>query len=249
MVAGSGLHRAGAIRVARREGFSHRSSGLSTAITCPTQRELQCGSLRKCLKWWQSLWDSHGQWSSEVDKKEISIQVQYDKHNYTFLSETESSQPTFPSRMVSHVARFLLTGLSSIPCIDTSYSPSSSCSLLWTKQCMFWGVQAKATGRGTYLELKKERKYKSLPILIKDGHLCNIGLCGLSFIPMGWTSLLSIRSICYIFMFKNKQTNTETKNVISSQQLFQLQLVSFSDEMLTERIFNPLCYSPNKLHC
>lgn len=37
---------------------------------------------------------------------------------------------TFPSSMVSHVALFLLTGLSSMPCIDTSYSPSSSCNLL-----------------------------------------------------------------------------------------------------------------------
>lgn len=43
---------------------------------------------------------------------------------------------TFPSRMVSHVARFLLMGLSSIPCIETSYSPSSSCNLLWLKSVL-----------------------------------------------------------------------------------------------------------------
>ena len=39
---------------------------------------------------------------------------------------------TFPSRMVSHVALFLLTGHSSISCMDTSYSPSNSCRRLQT---------------------------------------------------------------------------------------------------------------------
>lgn len=50
-----------------------------------------------------------------------------------FIPKCVQAHLTFPSRMVSHVACFLLTGLSSIPCMDTSYSPSSSCNLLqWT---------------------------------------------------------------------------------------------------------------------
>ena len=69
MVAGPGLHGARAVRVAGSKGFRNGSGGLSAGITCPTQCELQCGSLRKCLKWWQSLWDSHtcnGQWHGIV---------------------------------------------------------------------------------------------------------------------------------------------------------------------------------------
>lgn len=52
---------------------------------------------------------------------------------HTLAWRVYERRPTFPSRMVSHVARFLLTGLSSIPCMDTSYSPSSSCNLLQTR--------------------------------------------------------------------------------------------------------------------
>lgn len=57
VIAGSSLHGAGAFGVACSKGFCHGSSGLPASITCPTQHKLQCGSLRKCLKWWQSLWD------------------------------------------------------------------------------------------------------------------------------------------------------------------------------------------------
>lgn len=56
MMAGPGLHGARAVRVACREGFGNWGSGLSTSIACPTQEELQSGSLRKSLKWRQSLW-------------------------------------------------------------------------------------------------------------------------------------------------------------------------------------------------
>lgn len=62
MVAGPGLHWAGTVRVACRKGFGHRGGGLPTGIICPAQCELQCGSLRKRLKWWQSLW-SHKKFS------------------------------------------------------------------------------------------------------------------------------------------------------------------------------------------
>lgn len=58
MVAGSRLHGTGTIRVASSEGFGNRCTGLSTCVTCPTQNELQCRSLRKRLKWWQPLWEN-----------------------------------------------------------------------------------------------------------------------------------------------------------------------------------------------
>lgn len=64
MVAGPRLHGATAVGVAGSEGFGNRGGGLSASITCPTQNELQCGSLRKCLEWWQSLWVRHtDEWS------------------------------------------------------------------------------------------------------------------------------------------------------------------------------------------
>lgn len=58
MVAGPGLHGARAVRVAGSEGFGHGGGGLPASIARPTQHELQCGSLRKRLKRWQSLWDT-----------------------------------------------------------------------------------------------------------------------------------------------------------------------------------------------
>lgn len=119
MVAGSRLHGPGTIRVASSKGFGNRCTGLSTCIACPTQNELQCRSLRKGLKWWQPLWENQTTVSGCTRIQD------------TGQAEIHTKPSTFPSRMVSHVARFLLTGLSSIPCIDTSYSPSSSCNLLW----------------------------------------------------------------------------------------------------------------------
>lgn len=46
--------------------------------------------------------------------------------SHTQSNKTHRLQLTFPSSMVSHVALFLPTGLSSISCMETSYSPSKS---------------------------------------------------------------------------------------------------------------------------
>lgn len=55
---------------------------------------------------------------------------------------------------------------------------------------------------------------KILPILIKDSHLCNVGLCGLSVLSVGWTSLLSTGRICYIFSQK-KNGNAKIEGWVS----------------------------------
>lgn len=57
MVAGPGLHRARAVRVSGSKRFGHWGSGLPAGVPRPTQSKLQCGSLRKSLKWWQPLWE------------------------------------------------------------------------------------------------------------------------------------------------------------------------------------------------
>lgn len=111
---------------------------------------------------------------------------------------TTHKPATFPSRMVSHVARFLLMGLSSIPCIDTSYSPSSSCSLLRIKSHSEFKT-------ADYTKGKRSRPYnKNTPVLIKDCHLRHISLCSLPLLSVGWTSLLSSVSIWYIFAQKQR---------------------------------------------
>lgn len=66
MVAGSRLHGPGTVRVASGERFGNWCAGLSARITGPTQNELQCGSLRKRLKWRQPLWDNQTQKRSGV---------------------------------------------------------------------------------------------------------------------------------------------------------------------------------------
>lgn len=58
VVAGSRLHGPGTVRVAGSERFGNWCAGLSARITCPTQDELQCGSLRKRLKRRQPLWEN-----------------------------------------------------------------------------------------------------------------------------------------------------------------------------------------------
>ena len=60
MVAGAGLHGAGAIRVACGQGLGHRRRGLGAGVPGPAQGELQRGALREGLERRQPLWGGEG---------------------------------------------------------------------------------------------------------------------------------------------------------------------------------------------
>ena len=55
VVAGAGLHGAGAVRVTCGQGLGHRRRGLGAGVPGPTQGELQRGALREGLEWRQPL--------------------------------------------------------------------------------------------------------------------------------------------------------------------------------------------------
>lgn len=55
VVAGAGLHRAAAVRVASRQRLGDGRRGLAAGVARPAQNELQCGSLRKRFERRQSL--------------------------------------------------------------------------------------------------------------------------------------------------------------------------------------------------
>lgn len=171
MVAGSRLHGSGTVGVASSEGFGNWCTGLSTGITRPTQDELQCGSLRKGLKRRQPLWeDRTGRRPLVTRGREAQKR------------EKTHKLATFPSRMVSHVARFLLMGLSSIPCIDTSYSPSSSCSLLGvtTVPDLKWLVTPRGKSSGGLVE-KPTCSYQRPSSVQRKSLWSPPPLCGTSF--------------------------------------------------------------------
>ena len=93
--------------------------------------------LRVTWPWWLSSFRTflRKQNSSEAWKEDsttCSFLSTFLKSVYLMWSCLASVSHTFPSRMVSQVALFLLTGHSSISCIDTSYSPSNSCRRLHT---------------------------------------------------------------------------------------------------------------------
>lgn len=111
--AGSGL--LVGLTVAGGQRFGHRCGGAVRGVGGPAQGELQGGTLREALKRGQTLQTkSH---AKRPPPSSLGFSVAGLSH-------------TFPSRMVSQVALFLLTGHSSVSCMDTSYSPSNSCSRL-----------------------------------------------------------------------------------------------------------------------
>ena len=55
VVAGAGLHGAGAVGVARGQGLGHRRRGLGSGVPGPAQSELQRGALREGLEGRQPL--------------------------------------------------------------------------------------------------------------------------------------------------------------------------------------------------
>lgn len=114
--AGSGL--LVALAVAGGQRLGHRRGGALGGLGGPAQGELQRGTLREALKGRQTL------------ETNTTPTVHWFHWFHCCLQPPSGVSPTFPSRMVSHVALFLLTGHSSVSCMDTSYSPSKSCSRL-----------------------------------------------------------------------------------------------------------------------
>lgn len=111
--AGSGL--LVGLTVAGGQRFGHRCGGAVRGVGGPAQGELQGGTLREALKRRQTL-------KTKSHVKHLPL--------ISLRFSVGGLSHTFPSRMVSHVALFLLTGHSSVSCMDTSYSPSNSCSRL-----------------------------------------------------------------------------------------------------------------------
>lgn len=75
VVAGPCLHGATAVWVAGGKRLGNGGCGLAASIACPTQNELQCGSLRKRFKWRQSLRErqmTNGRSYDEVKKIKAS---------------------------------------------------------------------------------------------------------------------------------------------------------------------------------
>lgn len=119
--AGSGL--LVGLAVAGGQRFGHGRGGAVGGVGGPAQGELQGGTLREALKRRQTL-------RTEAQRSLPAARRRRAASALLLPSETH----TFPSRMVSQVALFLFAGHSSVSCMDTSYSPSSSCSRLHNNQ-------------------------------------------------------------------------------------------------------------------
>lgn len=134
------------LRVAR--GLA--TGALDFPLVSPVQRRINCSV---------GPWENVSNGGSLCEEKQTPLAVTHGGFQPQDRLKSTQKRCTFPSRMVSHVARFLLMGLSSIPCIDTSYSPSSSCSLLWTTSALI----------SRWLLTEKEKRSSNLK---KKTHTC-----------------------------------------------------------------------------